>query len=275
MSRERERFEEADDEIGKRIKREIDARSGSGLLYNKNQMGRRHMLAGPPGSTMVVGVLGSNLNTITPCAACKLLRRRCAEECPFSPYFSPHEPQKFAAVHKVFGASNVSKLLMEVAENQRADAANSLVYEAKVRLRDPVYGCMGVISALQQQLQTLQAELNAVRDDIFKYKYKEAAAANTLLMSSNSNSNSISISTTCGTATSVVITAALQPPPPATPPPSSISSVSVLELVSSPASASASLYTRSPPPPHSTTTTPTTPPRFTSISTHHNVPFFD
>lgn len=65
---------------------------------------------------MGVGVgppsLGSTLNTITPCAACKLLRRRCAEECPFSPYFSPHEPQKFAAVHKVFGASNVSKLLM-------------------------------------------------------------------------------------------------------------------------------------------------------------------
>lgn len=52
------------------------------------------------------------LNTTTPCAACKLLRRRCAQECPFSPYFSPHEPQKFASVHKIFGASNVSKMLM-------------------------------------------------------------------------------------------------------------------------------------------------------------------
>ena len=60
----------------------------------------------------VPAVSGMTLNTITPCAACKLLRRRCAEECPFSPYFSPHEPQKFAAVHKVFGASNVSKMLM-------------------------------------------------------------------------------------------------------------------------------------------------------------------
>ncbi|KAH7537647.1 hypothetical protein FEM48_Zijuj03G0115000 [Ziziphus jujuba var. spinosa] len=135
----RERF----DEIGKKIKRESDAAAAT-------QMGRRHML-GPPGT----------LNTITPCAACKLLRRRCAQECPFSPYFSPHEPQKFASVHKVFGASNVSKMLMEVPESQRADAANSLVYEANVRLRDPVYGCMGAISALQQQVQTLQAELNA------------------------------------------------------------------------------------------------------------------
>ncbi|XP_004490703.1 LOB domain-containing protein 15 isoform X2 [Cicer arietinum] len=125
------------------------------------QMGRKHFY-------------GTTLNTVTPCAACKLLRRRCAEECPFSPYFSPHEPQKFAAVHKVFGASNVSKLLMEVPEGQRGDAANSMVYEANLRLRDPIYGCMGAISSLQQQVQSLQAELQAIRAEILKYKYREA-----------------------------------------------------------------------------------------------------
>ncbi|KAE8684430.1 LOB domain-containing protein 15 [Hibiscus syriacus] len=152
MSRERERFEE----IGKKIKREAD-------VSCNYQTRRRHML-GPTGT----------LNTITPCAACKLLRRRCAQECTFSPYFSPHEPQKFASVHKVFGASNVSKMLMEVPESQRADTANSLVYEANMRLRDPVYGCMGAISALQQQLQSLQAALIAVRSEIIKYKCREA-----------------------------------------------------------------------------------------------------
>lgn len=113
------------------------------------------------------------VNSSTPCAACKLLRRRCAQECPFSPYFSPHEPQKFACVHKIFGASNVSKMLMEVPESQRADAASSLVYEAKARIRDPVYGCMGAISALQQQAQSLQTELNAVRREIMRYKHHD------------------------------------------------------------------------------------------------------
>ncbi|XP_047317712.1 LOB domain-containing protein 15 [Impatiens glandulifera] len=157
MSREREST--YDIEIGKKIKRENEAALAAAALAG--QIGRQQQQQA--GS--------STLNTITPCAACKLLRRRCAEECPFSPYFSPHEPQKFAAVHKVFGASNVSKMLMEVAEIQRADAANSLVYEANVRLRDPVYGCMGAISALQQQVQLLQAELNAIRTEIFKYKY--------------------------------------------------------------------------------------------------------
>ncbi|KAJ0975544.1 hypothetical protein J5N97_017509 [Dioscorea zingiberensis] len=141
------------DEVGKKIKRETDV---------TDRMGRRHLL-GPVGT----------LNTITPCAACKLLRRRCAQECPFSPYFSPHEPQKFASVHKVFGASNVSKMLMEVPEPQRADAANSLVYEANVRLRDPVYGCMRAILALQQQVQALEAELSAVRAEILKHKYRQ------------------------------------------------------------------------------------------------------
>ncbi|GMN58783.1 hypothetical protein TIFTF001_027884 [Ficus carica] len=47
----------------------------------------------------------------SPCAACKLLRRRCAQDCVFSPYFPADEPQKFANVHKVFGASNVNKML--------------------------------------------------------------------------------------------------------------------------------------------------------------------
>ncbi|WOK95858.1 hypothetical protein Cni_G04565 [Canna indica] len=146
------------DEIGKKIKREADV--------PENMAVRRHLLS-PVGS----------LNKITPCAACKLLRRRCAQECPFSPYFSPHEPQKFASVHKVFGASNVSKLLMEVPESQRGDTANSLVYEANIRLRDPVYGCMGVISALQQQVQALEAELTAVRAEILKCKYRQSGAA--------------------------------------------------------------------------------------------------
>ncbi|GMH12794.1 hypothetical protein Nepgr_014635 [Nepenthes gracilis] len=232
MSREREIF----DEIGKRIKREVDASSQNDNNRNitNNQMGRRHML-GPPGAT---------LNSITPCAACKLLRRRCAEECPFSPYFSPHEPQKFAAVHKVFGASNVSKMLMEVPESQRADAANSLVYEANVRLRDPVYGCMGAISALRQQVQSLQAELNAVRAEILKYRYREAA--NTILSSTQASQLSV--------AAAALPSVAPQPhpprPPPITPPPPSV-------VVSS------SLYT----PPSST-------PGFSSISSD-SATYFD
>ncbi|KAL4309196.1 hypothetical protein GQ457_01G007540 [Hibiscus cannabinus] len=48
---------------------------------------------------------------LSSCAACKLLRRRCVPDCVFAPYFSADEPQKFASVHKGFGASNVNKML--------------------------------------------------------------------------------------------------------------------------------------------------------------------
>jgi len=50
-------------------------------------------------------------NGTSPCASCKLLRRRCAKDCIFAPYFPSDDPHKFAIVHKVFGASNVSKML--------------------------------------------------------------------------------------------------------------------------------------------------------------------
>lgn len=43
---------------------------------------------------------------------------------------------------------------------------------------------MGAISALQQQVQALQAELTAVRSEILKYKQREAVA--TLIVPSNS-----------------------------------------------------------------------------------------
>ena len=67
--------------------------------------------------------------------------------------------------------------MQEVHESQRGDAANSLVYEANLRLRDPVYGCMGAILTLQQQVHALEAELAAVRAEIIKHRYSPAAAS--------------------------------------------------------------------------------------------------
>ncbi|CAO2840032.1 unnamed protein product [Amaranthus hypochondriacus] len=102
----------------------------------------------------------------SPCASCKLLRRRCAKDCIFAPYFPSDDPQRFALVHKVFGASNVSKMLQELPVQQRADAVSSLVYEANARIRDPVYGCVGAISMLQNQVSELQMQLAMAQAEI-------------------------------------------------------------------------------------------------------------
>jgi len=87
----RERF----DEIGKKIKAEND------VLLQIGGGGKRYVQLGPPGT----------LNSTIPCAACKLLTRRCTQECPFSPSL-PMNPRNSPLFTRFFGASNVSKMLM-------------------------------------------------------------------------------------------------------------------------------------------------------------------
>lgn len=89
----------------------------------------------------------------SPCGACKFLRRKCISGCIFAPHFgSDQGAARFAAVHKVFGASNVSKLLLHIPLNRRHEAIVTISYEAQARLSDPVYGCVSTILALQQQV---------------------------------------------------------------------------------------------------------------------------
>ncbi|KAK4710355.1 hypothetical protein R3W88_004868 [Solanum pinnatisectum] len=106
----------------------------------------------------------------SPCAACKFLRRKCTQqECVFAPYFPPDQPRKFENVYKVFGRSKVAKLLNELNATQREDAVNSLAYEAEYRLRDPVYGCVGLISILQHKLKQVQDDLLNAKKDLATY----------------------------------------------------------------------------------------------------------
>lgn len=89
----------------------------------------------------------------SPCGACKFLRRKCLKGCVFAPYFCHEQGATyFAAIHKVFGASNASKLLSQIPVSGRSEAALTITYEAQARLRDPVYGCVAHIFALQQQV---------------------------------------------------------------------------------------------------------------------------
>ncbi|KAL2934702.1 LOB domain-containing protein CRL1 [Bienertia sinuspersici] len=117
----------------------------------------------------------------SPCGACKFLRRKCVRGCVFAPYFC-HEQgaTHFAAIHKVFGASNVSKLLAHLPASDRSEAAITISYEAQARLQDPIYGCVSHIFALQQQVVNLQAQLGAL---------KQLQVAQGLVSGSNNNNN--------------------------------------------------------------------------------------
>lgn len=68
---------------------------------------------------------------------------------------------QFAAIHRVFGASNVSKLLRHVqAPRDRGDAVMAVAHEAQARVSDPIYGCVGCILALQQTVVINQSYSN-------------------------------------------------------------------------------------------------------------------
>ncbi|XP_058106737.1 LOB domain-containing protein 24-like [Magnolia sinica] len=100
------------------------------------------------------------------CAACKSLRRRCPEDCIFAPYFPSTHPERFASVHMIYGASNVSKMLQflsfeqQVPVHLRQQAADSMSLEAHLRVQDPIYGCVGIISQLQHEINMIQYELS-------------------------------------------------------------------------------------------------------------------
>ncbi|XP_031262499.1 LOB domain-containing protein 14-like [Pistacia vera] len=115
----------------------------------------------------------------SPCGACKFLRRKCVRGCVFAPYFC-HEQgaTHFAAIHKVFGASNVSKLLAHLPVNDRCEAAVTISYEAQARLQDPIYGCVSHIFALQQQVVNLQAQLASLKEQAAQSFLNGSAPAN-------------------------------------------------------------------------------------------------
>ncbi|KAJ1393275.1 Lateral organ boundary [Sesbania bispinosa] len=113
-----------------------------------------------------------------PCGACKFLRRKCGIGCIFAPHFgSDQGSARFAAVHKVFGASNVSKMLSSIPEEHRNEAVSTLSYEAQARISDPVYGCVSTILALQQQVATLQAEVGMMQTQVMMNTNRLACAS--------------------------------------------------------------------------------------------------
>ncbi|KAF3943313.1 hypothetical protein CMV_030116 [Castanea mollissima] len=106
------------------------------------------------------------MSNSTRCAACKSLRRRCSKDCVLAPYFPPTNPQRFACVHKIFGASNTTKMLEQLPLHLRAVAADCMSFEASSRVEDPVNGSVRIISQLQEQIIEAQSELVKTKGEI-------------------------------------------------------------------------------------------------------------
>ncbi|XP_057953925.1 LOB domain-containing protein 2 [Malania oleifera] len=93
------------------------------------------------------------------CAACKHQRKKCDDKCILAPFFPADKTQEFQAVHKVFGVSNVQKIVKSLPRDEdRRRAADSLVWEAFCRQRDPVLGSYGEYRRVYDELKLYKSQ---------------------------------------------------------------------------------------------------------------------
>ncbi|XP_021848128.2 LOB domain-containing protein 2 [Spinacia oleracea] len=91
------------------------------------------------------------------CAACKHQRKRCTDKCILAPFFPAEKVREFQAVHKVFGVSNVQKMVRTLHNDEdRKQATDSLVWEALCRQKDPVLGPYGEYRKIYDELKSYQ-----------------------------------------------------------------------------------------------------------------------
>jgi len=127
---------------------------------------------------------GSASGTNTACAACKYQRRKCTPDCPLSPYFPADRPKRFANVHKLFGVSNTLRILKHVDPSKREDTVKSIAYEADTREKDPVHGCLGVITLLQHEVSQLKDELAMAREQLYMLQQQQSFESQELQLQS-------------------------------------------------------------------------------------------
>ncbi|KAL2499991.1 LOB domain-containing protein [Abeliophyllum distichum] len=105
------------------------------------------------------------------CAACKYQRRKCLSDCPLAPYFPANQSKIFQNVHRLFGVSNITKILGNLeTKDQKEDAMKSIIYESDMRERFPVHGCSYIICQLRLQLQHAIDELRYVYAQLEIYR---------------------------------------------------------------------------------------------------------
>ncbi|KAL6538263.1 hypothetical protein OROGR_012251 [Orobanche gracilis] len=97
-------------------------------------------------------------NVPSACASCKHQRKKCTNKCVLAPFFPAGKAREFLAVHKVFGVSNVTKIITNLEEDERKVAVDSLIWEALCRQRDPVLGPYGDYRRICEELRLYKSQ---------------------------------------------------------------------------------------------------------------------
>lgn len=100
----------------------------------------------------------TNGGGVPACASCRHQRKKCTEKCILAPFFPAEKTHEFQAVHKIFGVSNVTKLVKDLPKEDGKRAVDSLIWEANCRLKDPVLGPLGEFQRVCEELKAYKTQ---------------------------------------------------------------------------------------------------------------------
>ncbi|XP_027172167.1 LOB domain-containing protein 2 [Coffea eugenioides] len=101
------------------------------------------------------------------CASCKHQRKKCTDKCILAPFFPVEKNREFQAVHKIFGVSNVAKILRSHnSEEERKRAADSLIWEAFAWQRDPIQGPSGEFRRVVEELKFYKTQYQKITSQL-------------------------------------------------------------------------------------------------------------
>lgn len=105
------------------------------------------------------------------CAACKHQRKRCdSDVCPLAPYFPANKSEEFRNVHRIYGVTNLIRILHSVPEHLRHRTAETLILEAAMRKEFPVSGSLAVQAQTRVLIHEYEKELEFVKKQIAFFK---------------------------------------------------------------------------------------------------------
>ena len=107
------------------------------------------------------------------CASCKHQRKKCDSNCELAPYFPGSKYNEFQNAHKLFGVSNIVKIMSWIEPHQRQAAADSILIEGNAWKNDPVHGCYGVIKDLAAQVAFQEKQLSVVNQHLAFHKQQQ------------------------------------------------------------------------------------------------------
>ncbi|XP_051136256.1 LOB domain-containing protein 2-like [Andrographis paniculata] len=132
-------------------------------------------------------------NGTSACASCKHQRKKCIDKCVLAPFFPVDRTREFQAVHKVFGVSNITKIVTNLKEEDRRRAVDSLIWEALCRAKDPILGPYGEYHRVCEELRLYKNQYQILHHVVPSTQgnvvYKGAATAAHGLVGWGNNAN--------------------------------------------------------------------------------------